>query len=64
MSDRYDGPVVFVDGVHYAVDKDGHANLKKPLRWEDGGYRAARDDEPLHNDVNHLSDLTLEVGGE
>ncbi len=64
MSDSYDGPVVFRDGVHYAVDKEGNANLKKPLRFEDGGYRAAVEGDPLHNDAHHENDMTLEVGGE
>lgn len=56
--------VVFVDGVHYPVDKDGAADLKRPLRWENGEYRAARKGEPLHNDTHHASDLELEPGGE
>ena len=59
-----DAPVVFRDGVHYAVGEDGHADLSRPLRWENGAYRDAVDGEPLHNDVNHGSDLDLEVGGE
>lgn len=62
---NYDGPVVFVDGVHYPVKGDG-ADMKRPLRWnpETGGYRDAETDEPLHNDTHHAQDLTLEPGGE
>jgi hypothetical protein len=64
MAKSYKGDVVFVDGVHYPVGKDGHADLSRPLRWEDDGYRDAEKDEPLHNDVNHVRDAELEVGGE
>lgn len=61
MSDTYEGPVVFVDGVHYPATvveehEDGprtHADLDRPLRWDadTNGYRDAVDGEPLHNDV-------------
>ena len=60
---KYKGPVVFVEGVHYPATDDG-ADLSRPLRWEDGGYRDAEPGEALHNDANHLSDVELEVGGE
>lgn len=63
MSKPYKGAVAFVDGVHYPV-KDDHADLSRPLRFENGKYRDAEDGEPLHNDVNHTSELELEVGGE
>lgn len=65
---KYKGDVVFVDGVHYP-SKDGAADLSRPLRWEDGGYRDAEKDEPLHNDVHHQRDaevgsvLAVAVGG-
>jgi hypothetical protein len=61
---RYEGDVVFVSGVHYPVGEDGHADLARPLRRADDGWRSAGDEEPLHNDVNHQSDLEFEVGGE
>jgi len=65
MSKRlYTGDVVFVEGVHYPVDKDGEPDLSRPLRWTEDGYRAAADDEPLHNDVNHVRELELDPGGE
>lgn len=61
----YKGAVVFREGVHYAVDKNGDPDLKRPLRvTDDGGFRDAEPGEPLHNDANHTSDLMLEVGGE
>lgn len=69
MSDKtYDGPVVFVDGVHYPATnvedhEDGertHADLDRPLRWVEGTtYRYAEDDEPLHGDVHHLNNLEI-----
>ena len=59
----YDGPVGFVDGVHYPV-KDDHVDLTRPLRWEDGHYRDAQDGEPLHNDVFGSGDAELEPGSE
>lgn len=55
---------VFVDGVHYAAGPDGHADKTRPLRWENGAYRPAQPGEPLHNDVNHLAELTIEPGSE
>lgn len=59
----YDGPVVFRDGVHYAVDGDGHADLDRPLRWVEGAtYRAAEDGEPLHNDVHELNGVEVVFG--
>jgi len=60
---KYKGPVVFVNGVHYPA-KDDHADLERPLRWEDGGYRDAESGEMLHNDANFAADVELEVGGE
>ena len=59
----YEGPVAFVSGVHYPAVDDGF-DLKRPLRWEDGGYRDAVKDEPLHNDVHFVNELELEVGEE
>lgn len=50
----YEGPVVFVDGVHYPVGKDDHADTSRPLRWTPDGYRDAEPGEPLHNDVHHV----------
>jgi hypothetical protein len=73
MADTYDGPVVFVEGVHYPAtqvesvegeDDRVHADITRPLRWDNGSYRDATGDEPLHNDANHQADLELEVGGE
>jgi hypothetical protein len=62
---KYTGPVGFgSDGVHYPADADGNLDTSRPLRWDDGGYRDAEADEPLHNDVHHGEDLELEVGGE
>lgn len=65
MSRKYEGDVVFVDGVHYAV-KDGQPNLDRPLRWdaESAGYRSAEKDDALHNDTHHLADLDLSPGSE
>lgn len=56
--------VVFVEGVHYPVGKDGHADLSKPLRWEDGSYRPAVDGEPTHNEVFGSGDMELKPGSE
>jgi hypothetical protein len=64
VSKRYSGTVVFIDGVHYPVGKDGEHDLSRPLRWEDGGYRDAEEGEPLHNDTYHVADAELPVGGE
>lgn len=65
MAETYEGPVVFVAGVHYPVGEDGHAELSRPLRWVEGGsYRDAEDGEPMHNDVHHGSVATLEPGTE
>lgn len=63
---RYTGPVVFSEGVHWPATKDGHPDKRSNgLRvTEDGGWRYAEADEPLHNDTNHLRDLEVEVGGE
>lgn len=60
----YEGPVVFVEGVHYAVGKDGHADKKKPLRWTPDGYRDAADDDPLHNDAYGSGLAELAPGSE
>jgi len=71
----YDGPVVFVNGVHYPAtvveEVEGeadrlHADLSKPLRWdaETGGYRDAEEGEPLHNDAFHQAAVELEPGSE
>lgn len=60
----YEGPVVFVEGVHYAVGEDGHADKDKPLRWDDGGYRDAEPGEGFHNDLVESRALELEIGGE
>jgi hypothetical protein len=64
MAKGYEGTVVFREGVHYAVDSDGNPDLSRPLRWNGAGYRDAEDGEPLHNDVHHENEMTLEVGGE
>ena len=63
---RYEGPVVFVEGVHYPVGEDGHADLSRGgLRLaDDCGWQFASDDAPLHNDVHHLQHVELDVGGE
>jgi hypothetical protein len=62
---KYTGVVVFRDGVHYGVDKNGDPDLDRPLRWaDDGGYRDAEEGEPLHNDVHHAVEAELPVGGE
>jgi hypothetical protein len=61
----YDGPVGFgSDGVHYPLDGDGQLDTSRPLRWEDGAYRDAKDGEQLHNDVHHQNAVELEPGGE
>lgn len=61
----YNGPVAFIEGVHYPVGKDDMPDMKRPLRAvEGGGFRDAEKDEPLHNDVHHVNVLDLEVGGE
>jgi len=52
----YDGPVVFLDGVHYpcADEEVGGADLSRPLRWVTGKtYRLAKEGEPKHNDIHH-----------
>jgi hypothetical protein len=61
---NHKGGVVFVEGVHYAIDKDGNANKDKPLRWEGGDFRDAEPDEQLHNDAYGGTDTTLEPGSE
>jgi hypothetical protein len=63
---RFEGPVVFVSGVHYPVDEDGEgADLSRPLRVaEDGSWRDAEEGEPLHNDMHHAQHLELDPGGE
>jgi hypothetical protein len=61
---KYKGDVVFVEGVHYAVGDDGHANKDKPLRWEDDGYRDAKPDEGFHNDLIAGTESVLEPGSE
>jgi hypothetical protein len=55
---------VFVEGVHYPLGKDGEPDLSKPLRWENGDYRPAVKDEPLHNDVHGSGDTVLDPGSE
>jgi hypothetical protein len=55
---------VFVEGVHYAVDKNGNADKKKPLRWTADGYTPAKEGDPLHNDAFGSGDTTLEPGSE
>lgn len=56
---------VFVEGVHYALDKDGHADKRKPLRVnEDGSFRPAKKGEPLHNDTHFTAHVELIPGGE
>jgi hypothetical protein len=63
--DRYEGSVVFSEGVHYAADEDGHPILERPLRVNPAGsYRAAKENEPLHNEIHHLQELELDPGGE
>jgi hypothetical protein len=63
-SKLYKGDVVFVDGVHYPVGDDGHADTTRPLRWTADGYRDAEEGEPLHNETFHATELELPVGGE
>lgn len=64
MSERQH-KVVFVEGVHYAINKDGHADKSKPLRVnEDGSFRPAKKGEPLHNDVHHSAHADLTPGSE
>lgn len=61
---KYKGDVVFREGVHYPI-KDDEVDLSRPLRAsDDGGWRFAEDDEPLHNDMHHLADLDLAPGSE
>lgn len=56
----YDGPVAFVDGVHYPVGDDGHADTSRPLRWVEGTtYRDADDGEPLHNEVHQINGVEV-----
>ncbi len=61
-----DHEAVFVDGVHYRLDKNGDPDLSRPLRWDAARaeYRAALDNEPLHNDVNFERETVLDPGGE
>lgn len=57
----YDGPVVFREGVHYPADpehEDG-ADLSRPLRWEDGGYRDAAEGEASHNETYQANDVIV-----
>lgn len=60
----YEGGVVFVEGVHYAVADDGHADKNQPLRWTPDGYRPAEADEPTHNEAYGSGLVELEIGGE
>jgi hypothetical protein len=56
-------PVVFVEGVHYPVGKDGHPDLTQPLRADaENGYRPAEDGDPLHNEGATV--VELQIGGE
>lgn len=64
-ADLHDGPVVFVEGVHYPVDNDGHADKTRPLRWVEGStYRPEEADEPLHNDVHHQQEVVIVPHGD
>lgn len=56
--------VVFVEGVHYAVGDDGHADKSQPLRWTPDGYRPAGDGEPTHNETYGSGLVDLEPGSE
>lgn len=61
----YEGPVVFVGGVHYPVTASlPTGDLSKPLRWSPDGYRAAEAGEPLHNDVHHARFADPDPGSE
>lgn len=64
MSD-YTGPVVFSEGVHYQATDEGHPDTTRPLRWIEGTtFRAASVDDPLHNDVHHISETAIAPGSE
>lgn len=64
MSDNHDA--VFVDGVHYRIGDDGHADLSQPLRRNEtnDGWRPADDGDPLHNDTFFASELEMVPGSE
>lgn len=57
--------VVFVDGTHYRVGEDGHADLAQPLTWENGDYRPREDGDLSHN-ARYASapELLLDPGSE
>lgn len=64
MSD-YNKAVVFSEGVHYPVAKDGHPDTTRPLRWVEGTtYRDAKTDESQHNEIHHVSDAAIVPGSE
>ena len=59
---QYKGPVVFVEGIHYPVRKDGHADLRRGLRITDEGtWRFASKNEPLHNETVHAREILIET---
>jgi hypothetical protein len=61
----YDGPVVFVQGVHYPANEEGHADLTRPLRHVAlSEYRDAEEGDVLHNDAYHEADVEVEPGTE
>jgi hypothetical protein len=63
--ETYDGPVAFVDGVHYPVGEDGHADESRPLRHVEGAtYRGAEDGEALHNDAVGVAVVAVEIEAE
>ncbi len=71
----YKGPTVFVhpdgsgtQGVHYPVGEDGHADLSRPLFWDNGKgqYRDKEDGDPSHFEAYHVdhTDIIPEGGGD
>lgn len=58
----YTGPVVYIDGVHRAVKKNGKPGAK--LLWRDGGYQYWDGKGAGHHDRYHQRFVDLEMGGE
>lgn len=57
--DRYDGPVVFANGIHYPVGDDGAADLTQPLMWVDPDFEERHghiEGSARHGNTNRVKD--------